>query len=154
MNITEVHELELTKPGLFSSKINDSVLIITRDFRIKDVNSKQISTTKCSLLALQEKVRSNKKTEFITLIFPDKTSVYSNYLVDRSYSTMSILSRLEKTPGLNIVPIIDNFKTSVEDGVVDFYLPNDTHCGYIAYKQAANLTLKLLDRLYEHKLLK
>jgi len=147
VNITEVHPFKLTKHGLFSSKTNDSLLVITRDFQLKDVNFPEIETTKCSLLLLQNKIRANNKTEFITLIFPDKTTVYSDFIDDKSYSNMSILSKLEDTPGLNIVPIIDDFKQSVSDGVIDFYLPNDTHCGFFAYKQAAEALLELLNDL-------
>jgi len=144
-NITEVEEFNLNKTGLFSSKINDSILVLTRDFKIKDVNDKQIETAKCSLLSLQDKIRLNNKTEFIAMVFPNKTSVYSKFMLDISYSKTNIASKIEDTPGLNIAYLFDSFVESVGNGVVDFYLPNDTHCGYYAYKQAAKSVITILD---------
>ena len=146
-NITEVHQFQLSKPGLFSNNENNTLLVLSRDFKLNDVTVKQIKTAKCSLLSLQNKIRNNNTTEFIALVFPDKTSVYSEYILDKSYANMSIAAKIENTPGLNIVRLVDDFKQSVRDGVVDFYLPNDSHCGYYAYKMAARATLNLLTEI-------
>ena len=144
INITEVQELSLSRAGLFSSNINDSVLVLTRDFKIREINDEQINIAKCSLLQLQDKIRSNGKTEFLAMVFPNKTSVYSEFILDDAYSNMSIASSIENTPGLNIVNLFAGYLSSVRKGVIDFYLPNDTHCGYYAYKQAANAVIEFL----------
>ena len=121
-----------------------SILLLSRDFNLQDVDNKQIEIAKCSLLLLQDKIRFNTKTEFITMIFPNKTSVYSEVLFADAYSKMSIASRIENTPGLNIAYLFDGFLKSVKNGVVDLYLPNYTHCGYYAYNQAADAVIRLL----------
>lgn len=147
INVTEVHRFKLSRKDLFSSRVSDSVLVITRDFKLKGVTDQQVKTAQCSLLALQNRIRQKNTTEFMTVIFPDKTTVYSDYLLDRSYANMSIVKTLENTKGLNIVKLVDEFKDSVTKGMIDFYLPNDTHCGYVAYKMAADATLSRLDDL-------
>lgn len=138
VNITEVHRFQLSRSGLFSNREDRSLLVITRDFQLKDVSAKQVEIAKCNLLSLQNKVRKNNRTNFIALVFPDKTTIYSEYLLDKSYANMSVVRKIENTPGLNIAHLVVDFKQSVRDGVVDFYLPNDTHCGYYAYKMAAH----------------
>jgi hypothetical protein len=145
LNITEVQELNLNRPGLFSSRINDVILVLERDFKVKDVDNEQIEIAKCSLLLLQDKIRLANKTEFVAMVFPNKTSVYSEVFLDDAYSGMSIVSKIEDTPGLNITHLYDDYLESVKRGVVDLYLPNDTHCGYYAYKQAADAVIRLLN---------
>ena len=150
---TEVHRFQLSRGGLFSSRENDSLLVTTRDFNLKGVTDEQIETAKCSLLSMQSRIRKTKTTEFIAMFFPDKTTVYSDYLLDKSYTDMSIAKKMENTNGLNVAPLVQTFKQAVKNGVVDLYLPEDTHCGFYAYKMAADSVLNLLDKMNRKSLL-
>jgi len=80
-------------------------------------------------------------TAFLTLIFPDKTSAYSDYFSDEEYRGMSIVPRFEEMPGLNIVKLRAEFARAIEEGVVDLYLANDTHTGFHGYRLAADAVL-------------
>ena len=145
INITEVHRYPLSRSDLFSSRSSQSVLVISRDFKIRDATEQQIKTAQCGMLMIQNKIRKNKVTEFIALVFPDKTTVYSDFITESDYSDLSIISKIESTPNLNVTQLFASFKKSVKNGVVDFYLPNDTHCGSFAYKMAASEVLRLIN---------
>jgi len=105
-NITEVHQFSLTRKNLFSNKKPDSLLVITRDFKLKGVTQEQIKTAQCSLLALQQRIRSNDKTGFVALFFPDKTTVYADVINDDKFTDMSIIKRIESTRGLNSTSLV------------------------------------------------
>jgi hypothetical protein len=144
---TEVHNFKLNATGLFSNHEDSRLLVITRDFILKGVTGEQVKTAQCSLLELQHRIQITGSTAFLALIFPDKTSVYSDYLDDENYQGMSIVSRIEETPGLNVVRLKSQFDTAIRSGVVDLYLPNDTHCGFYGYRLAANAVLDAISRI-------
>lgn len=141
---TEVHRTPNLRPELFSNKENDHILLITRDLLLKGVTGSDVKTAKCSLLALQDRIRASGTTEFALLVFPDKSSLYSGYITSEDYRNLTIAADLENTSGLNIARLWKQFSSEVERGTVDFYLPNDTHCGYRGYRIAAGALLDLL----------
>ncbi len=147
LNLTEVQEFKLSRDDLFSSNTSDTLLILTRDFNLKGTTSKQIETAKCSLLSLQADIKGSANTEFITIVFPNKSTAYSDYVLDKTLSDMSIAAEIENTEGLNITSLVHDYKRAVSSGVVDLYLPNDTHTGFYAYQMAARSTLRLLSDL-------
>ena len=136
-----MQRFRLARSDLFSSRQSDELLIITRDYRLKGATERHVATVGCSLLALQARVESNGFTQFIALNFPDKTSAYSDYIVDDEYVPMSILSRIERTEGLRSAKLLSAFRHEINAGAVDVFLPNDEHCGALGYKIAANTLL-------------
>jgi hypothetical protein len=143
-NVTEVHKFDLDAAALFSNEDSSSMLVITRDFKLKGVSQAQIETAKCDLLNIQRKVESTGRTAFVSMIFPDKTSVYARHLSDPRYSNMSIASKFENTEELNIAKVKERFDAAIDGGIVDLYLPNDTHCGFYGYRLAAHAVLEVV----------
>jgi len=143
-DMTKVHKFRLNTPGLFSNDKDDHLLVFTGDLNLKGTTSNQIETTQCGLLELQNRIQGTGETAFLTLIFPDKTSVYSDYIDDEEYRGMSILSRIEETPGLNIAKLKAEFDKAIENGVIDLYLPNDTHCGFYGFKMSADAIFEFI----------
>ncbi|MCL4183306.1 MAG: hypothetical protein KJ011_07645 [Burkholderiaceae bacterium] len=146
-NITEVHAFRL--PGersFFSNRRGDTLLVLTRDFGLRSVSAESIARAKCSLAQLQARIEAAGDTAFVLLVFPDKTSAYVDYLGDDPNAKLSVVERFESEPGLNIAPLSHDFKTAIRAGAVDFYLPNDSHCGYLGYRIAAQSILRHLER--------
>lgn len=146
VNLTEVEQFNLDREDLFSSRRSDELLIITRDYRLRGASDTQIATVSCSLLRMQQRVQSNERTRFVALIFPDKTTSYSDHIVDDEYEPMTILSRIEDTEELRSTKLGREFPEAIRDGTVDLYLPNDEHCGYLGYQIAANAVVAALRR--------
>ena len=143
-NPTEVHEFKLSRGDLFSNAVSDRLLVLTRDFKNLGITPHQIATAKCSLMALQSRIEAAGWTTFLTLGFPDKTTAYADYIDDPMYRNMSVIGMFENEPGLHMTKLKDEFKAAVENGVIDFYLPNDSHCGYLGYQMAAYAVLGAL----------
>ena len=143
-NITEVHQFHLNKSALFSNREDSRLLVITRAFKLRGVSGQKIETAQCRLLEIQNEVQSNGQTAFLTLIFPDKLSVYADYIDDVKYTSLSVASVFEGTAGLNVVKLKSSFDDAVSEGVVDLYLPNDTHCGFYGYRLAAGAVLEFM----------
>ena len=141
---TEVHRSRISRPHLFSNIESEYILLFTNDLKLRGVTDDQIAIAQCNLLATQQVIRARGTTEFVVLMFPDKSSLYSNYLTKDEYRNMSIAAKLEATPGLNIARLKDRFDEEVTSGTIDFYLPNDTHCGYKGYSIAADAVLRVL----------
>lgn len=144
-NPTEVHEFELSRDDLFSNAVSDRLFVLTRDFKNLGLTRHQIVTAKCSLMALQSRIEATGLTVFLTLGFPDKTTAYADYIDDPMYRNMSVIGMFENEPGLHMTKLKDAFKAAVGNGVIDFYLPNDSHCGYLGYQMAANAVLGALE---------
>ena len=145
-NPTEVHEFTLLRDDLFSNAANDRLLVLTRDFKLRGTTPRQIATAKCSLMALQDRIEAAGWTAFLALVFPDKTTAYADYIDDPEFRNLSVIGAFENEPGLHMTKLKDKFKAAVENGVIDFYLPNDSHCGYLGYQMAARAVLDVLAR--------
>lgn len=141
---TEVRRFSLSKPGLFSSPRSDELLAITRDFLTQGVSQAQIETVGCRLLEIQTTVLGSGVGAFAAMIFPDKTALYSDFIVDDGYQNPRVGLTIERTPNLVVARLSHRFIEAVESGVVDLYLPNDTHCGFAGYQLAAEELLRVL----------
>jgi hypothetical protein len=145
-NETETHEFPLTRSDLFSNPVSDILLVITRDFRIRDATARDIETAKCGLMAFQSRIERSGQTIFVGLLFPDKTTVYAPYVADSDSPDFSIIEHFSNQEGLHVTQLDRRFRAALSSGVVDLYLPNDTHCGYVGYQIAADAVIDLLQR--------
>ncbi len=143
---TEVQQFKLDRADLFSSRRSNELLIIKRDYRLKGASDTQIATVNCSLLRMQHRVQSNGYTRFVALLFPNRTTSYSDHIVDDEYEPMTILSKIEEVGELRSTRLGRVFPDAVRDGAVDLYLPDDEHCGYLGYEIAANAVVAALRR--------
>jgi hypothetical protein len=135
--------------GLFSNSENDQILIYKKTLKKIHFDrhyEKRLWGAGCGLLTLQNWVQKTNETAFLALIFPNKISVYSDYIDDESYQIVSIASRFEAMVDLNIVQLKSKLDSAVNDGTVDLYLPNDTHCGHACFRLAADSILEIMLR--------
>lgn len=138
INRTETRRFRLSQSDLFSNRRSESLLIILRDYRLAGASDSQIQTVSCSLLRLQHRVQSNSHTRFVALLFPDKTTAYSDYIVDDDYVPMTVLGRIEGIEALQTARLGQAIQRAIRGGAVDVFLPNDEHCGFLGYKIAAD----------------
>lgn len=156
-NDTETHAFALSRNDLFSNASSQTLLVITRDFRIHGATPNDIDTAKCGLVALQNRIERSGRTIFVGLLFPDKTTVYGPYITDPDYVNASVVDAFTNQNGLHVTQLDRRFRAALDSGVVDLYLPNDTHCGYVGYQIAADAVLdvlrrrNLLDPVFDHR---
>ena len=146
LSSSKVVLLNLDHEGLFSNALSKKTLFWGGDFKKFSFNEKEIQRAVCGLINLQNKVQSNNKTFFIAMIAPDKLSVYSNYILSLNKKENSIIDRIDKKP-LHLPRIDVALKDEIKKGLVDAYLPNDTHWSSRGHKIAAQ---ELVRYLKEH----
>jgi hypothetical protein len=145
-NTTEVYEFKLVRGDLFSNAASDRLLVITRDFKLRRAKHQDIETAKCGMLDFQRRIERSGRTAFVGMLFPDKSTVYSAYIDHARYRDVSVIDQFEQEPTLHVTQLDQRFRSAVANGVVDLYLPNDTHCGYVGYRIAADAVLDVLRR--------
>ncbi len=77
------------------------------------------------------------------MIPPDRLTAYGPYLKEKSYADMSKLEQFIDQ-NLHLARVDLAIASAIEKGVVDVYLPNDTHWGVNGHMIAAEETIKTL----------
>jgi len=142
---SDVVLMPLDRGGLFSNKLSKDTLVWGSDFLNYSFNEEKINQAVCGLLNLQNLVQSNNKTLFIAMIAPDKLSIYANYFKSFRDKEKIVLDYFTKKP-INFPRVDVALKQGLEKGVVDVYLPNDTHWGSWGHKTAAQTLVKYLEK--------
>ncbi len=138
-----VGRVNLTRTDLFSSHHSDKLLFYKNELLKKKWRIPQIDSVRCKLIALQNLIQSNGKTYFLLMIPPDRLTAYGPYLKEKSYADMSKLEQFIDQ-NLHLARVDLAIASAIEKGVVDVYLPNDTHWGVNGHMIAAEETIKTL----------
>ncbi len=134
----------LVTSKLFSSKSSDKLLVYEGDVKKKNWDENLVDDIKCRLINFQNLVQANGQTLFVVMVAPDKLTVYSPYLKDFSYAKYSPISRLSDNPSLHLPRFDLPLQSALGEGVVDLYLPNDTHWASKGQQIAAKTLQKYL----------
>jgi hypothetical protein len=135
-NKTFILHIRNKEAPLFSSRLNDSLLVYSLDIT-KATDETAVKQAAEGAWQMKRAVEANGRTRVLTMIFPDKLTIYAPYLADPSVAPPSIIPPLasEYPHQLRLDEV---FAKAVAGGVQDLYLPNDTHCGYKGYQMAAD----------------
>lgn len=144
-----VKQMELDVSGLLSNRKSNKLLIYGMEQDKASWNADKIEQIKCTLLDMQNKVQSNRKTLFVAMIVPDKLTAYSHHLVDRTYANLSVFDALAVGQLLNLVRLDWAMQAAIDKGMIDIYLPDDTHWGYRGHQIAAASLVEYLRALSE-----
>ena len=125
----------LTRSGLFSSRLDRSLLVYGEDFNKVGWTEQRWRDAACNLLRLQQRVQANGRTLFLAIVAPDKLTAYGPYLEDESFRTLSRLDLLDAYTSLHLVRF-DRRNFDPADHV-DLYLPDDTHWSTTGHALAA-----------------
>ena len=118
---------KLNREKLFSSKVNNVLLVYEGDVKKKNWSNNLIDDIKCRLIDMQNLVQANGETFFIVMIAPDKLTAYSPFLVDEKISKVTVIDRLTSGESLHAPRFDVPLQSAISNGEVDVYLPNDTH---------------------------
>ncbi len=146
INPTKAVALDLSRRGLFSSRVSDRLLIYDDDLLKIDVLPGDVDEIRANLEGLQYRVEAEGRTVFVCMIAPDKPSAYAAYL-EPPYSEMGILPRLADGADLRLPRLDLALQEAIGRGVVDIYLPNDTHWGSEGCRIAAATVSGYLEKI-------
>lgn len=138
----KVIRLPLTTGVLFSSKINDEILVYREDLEKHQHSAEKLSAMRCGLVNLQNQAQSNRQTLFVAMVVPDKASAYSEHIDFQEYTHVDLIAYLAQMPGIHLPRLDQAIKVLVRQGVQDIYLPNDTHWGTPGNKIGARTLIR------------
>ncbi|MFT6914267.1 MAG: hypothetical protein ACJAWL_000555 [Motiliproteus sp.] len=145
VNVTDTFRLALTRDDLFSSRIKDQVLIHEGDIAKRELPPGSDAVMACNLLQVQQQIEANGYTRMVIMVAPDKLTAYSQVLQDQAFAGLSIIPALATHRALNLIRLDLLLQQRVREGVVDLYLPNDTHWGSTGYQLAAEAIIEYLN---------
>ena len=113
-------------PELFSSAEKKKIALRKRDFSSRRKWDQRRPEALRRLKLLNEYFAAAPDTEFTLVVFPDKLSVYSEFIdsPDKPATLIPEVAELIKIPRLDIA-----FRQAILDGQKDIYLPNNSHSG-------------------------
>lgn len=114
-------------PKLFSSKASSELALLRGAYRSRKHWNRRSPAAMRRLKQLTSYFEVAPDTDFMLLIYPDRLSLYANY-IDAPYpENAQLIPEIAKTMS---IPRLDlAFQELVDEGVVDVFLPNDSHTG-------------------------
>lgn len=138
----------LNTDKLFSHHRANILLSLNSDllFSDKDIQ-RPLQQAQCSITYLSKRLEQ-QGVNHLFLIIPDKTTSYQEYLLDETLRQKSApINALLQANSERIINFYTPAKALIAQGLVDFYLPNDTHWGFQGYLLAAKLVQRHLQSL-------
>lgn len=132
-----VYDLGLTRGSFFSNRRSNEALVYYEEVEKSAWREKDWRQILCNVQQMQNFVENNGRTAFLTMLPPDKLTAYSPYLLDQKYADISKLSLMLNGLKANHVRIDQSIHDLIAGGVIDVYLPDDTHWGWRGHLQAA-----------------
>ena len=133
----QVLRLPLKQGGLFSSRTAKEMLVYFDEVAKNILTARNLDKLRAGMLRLQSIVESNGSTQFVYLIAPDKSSIYSPYLANPDDTTMDLLDDASKENRLHLVRTDKILSREIASGTPDVYLPNDSHWGSVGHRLAS-----------------
>lgn len=137
--------LPLTNGGLFSSKNDREILLFNRDFwKVQRFKKEFIEHRRCYISHIQNLSQKNRKTFFVALPAPDKTTAYEDFIEFKAIKNINLLELLDTDPRLHLIRMDRVFKKKIKEGVVDLYPPNETHWGSRGHRVVVEALIQYL----------
>lgn len=127
---------------LFSSKDQNSVLLLAEDFRVRQVQASAQEKTALGVKAIRQAVELNGKTAFLHLVMPDKLTVYQDFLENIEVPREGVLELLGRR--LDSVRLDIKYGEVIRAGGMDVYAPNNTHTSSLGDRIAAQEVVRRL----------
>jgi hypothetical protein len=151
-NHGKVDKHQLVKDNLFSNKKSKELLVFDDDIISTKWTTNDWSEITCNAMTMQSNLQhiSNGDTTFVLLVAPDKSTIYTKFIVGNEIISGSRLNLLAEYEDLNFVRVDELLIQKVNDGERDIYWPNNTHW---SYKGHALIAEKVLQYLTEKKII-
>lgn len=129
--------------GLFSSRNQTDILVYRDDILVRERWQRHWQDALAGYHRLVELFEKTGNTRLVTMVFPDKLAVYADYLANKQWRNSSVIPALSAVRSL---PRLDlRYKEALERGIVDLYLPNNTHTSSMGSQIAAAEVLRYLE---------
>lgn len=141
---TDARLARLKTSKLFSNRRSNELLFFDAELKTGELSDKQRFKIIEQLKIIRKKVESNGKTKFVLLIAPNKLTTYWDFLDSFNGKEPVIIKEIQKTFPEATLPTDQLFQNMVAKGIIDVYLPNDTHWGSTGHEAAATALVNFL----------
>ena len=132
-------------PVLFSNSHNEALLYHREDLNKTRYTPEHYKTAKCGMNVFAAKIQQALGLPTFFLIAPDKSSVYGQWFKHEEKKVASFLPDIADQ-NVNFVDLLSPLVSAASSGVVDIYLPNDTHWGWRGGELAANALVEAIEK--------
>ena len=132
--VSDVFSLDVDCDTCFSHPNSKKVLVSIRDLDPQAYKFHLKEQAVAGVLKLSKLIETNCRTRLNTIIFPNKTNVYSRYL---SVDTPSVFDGDLPVNDLHLINVRDALVGAVDLGVMDVYPAHDHHTSAVGYSIAA-----------------
>lgn len=134
--------LRADAPPLFSSRSKDSVLLLNDDFELR---KQWLGKADKAIAGFQnaERIFASGGANMVLMVFPDKLTVYADYLQDPQWQGTSVVPEFGShltMPRLDLV-----YADALAKGTIDLYAPNNTHTSSLGSRLAAEAFLEFVE---------
>jgi len=140
-------EVELVRADLFSSRASARLLVYGDDFNKAAWSAEHLRRIRCALADLATRFQADGRTVFMTALAPDKSSAYRPWARDPARLPAERLGELFDGLDVPDARLDLAIRDAVERGVVDVYMPDDTHWSGAGHALAAQVIFERLSRL-------
>ena len=132
-------------PPMFSSRNHVSTLFVANSVALRESWPKLEAPALSKLADLNRYFTKAPQTKFMLLVFPDRVTVYGDN--HRGIEQLPALSAIPKAAEVVETPRLDLvFRAAIAQGVIDLYLPNNTHTSPHGSSLAGELAADFLFR--------
>ncbi len=129
----------LNRSDLFSSRRSDRLLFLGGDIGKFSWPPGSFDRSAAALRKLDADLKS-RGFGLLVMVVPDKSTVYRDYLKNpHLLGTPIDWNAFFSHAGISAVDLEGPFRQSIATGVVDFYLPDDTHLSLYGYQEMARI---------------
>ena len=139
-NIDKVVNLPLTRSDLFSSRISNRILFYEDDMNKKFWAPEDMEKVSANIRHLDYRLKALGRN-LLVVVVPDKSAVYQDYIkYDDHFGKISkpSLGVQLRNEGIAFIELQEYFRKKASEGIVDLYLPNDTHFGLEGFHMLAD----------------
>jgi hypothetical protein len=130
---------------LFSSRRSDEILLLGLDRPKLRLTAADVKRAARGLRRVERLAQANGHTRFALVAFPDKSSLYSRYFLDRKHATPNFIEALaSEAPDVRFLRLDRLFAELLEQKAADLYLPDDSHTSALGSRTAAEALLAAL----------
>ena len=134
--------LKADAPKLFSSRGQSEIALLAKDYSSRRKWDQRRPEALHRLQLLKQYFAAAPDTQFTLLIFPDKLSVYGEFVQGNNKPVVSLIPEVAEKID---IPRLDHaYRQAIADGQLDIYLPNNSHSGGWANILAGNLVAEHL----------
>lgn len=135
---------QLNSGTYFSNRDSHLLLTHNADLVMNKWRRPYVDKGICGLRQLQTLMQENESTFGVILLVPNKTLAYAKSIKNTRFSVKNWYPLIAESEGIHAPRLDLSIEKALKNGLVDLYLPDDTHWGFAGHRLAAEVVRDFL----------